>query len=237
MIFLRKASNVINPFRYLSSAGRRNLFVVALVGAAAAVFSGCQTVQEMASDRFSLSRQDNLVLRIEDARDAHLVVRDQLAVAKEAFGYIQSPGEESLRQRYETLSREYVGVELRMERLRLAAERMEEAARSYFMDWERRIYEYVDPVIRSASRQQLDTSRGKYEQTLARIRQTEEHAQRVVDAFGDQVRFLRHNLNREAVEALRNPSVELQLELDDLMEKLDLAAQDLEEAAYLFRVE
>lgn len=177
------------------------------------------------------------MIRIDEATETHLDFHDQIATASEVFIQMQSPSEETLRRRYQNLSREYLDAEQRLKEMAAATGRMEEAAQSFFLDWERRLYEYANPEIRGASREQMDSSREKYEEMLVEVREMQNYSKRVLGAFGDQVRFLRHNLNEEAVEALRNPAVEVKLELRDLMEQLEAMVERLDEIAYLFRVE
>lgn len=200
--------------------------------------SGCASVEKAVSTRFGLHRQDTLVRELHAAREAHLVAQDQFAVATEAFDWMLEPEEEiPLRQRYEDLSREFVRTEFRAAEMRDATDRLERAARAYFMDWEDRLYEYADPVIRNTSRRQLDTTRQEYEEAVGHVRRTEVRTNRVLDALGDQVRYLRHNLNHQALAALRNPAIELQLEMKDLLEELERAADHLDRVAESFRVE
>jgi hypothetical protein len=201
------------------------------------LLSGCQSVHRAASERFSLARQDSLVREIDRASRLHQATADQLGVALETYQYVLDPEEFSLRERYELLSREYVRAERLAADTRERIEDMEHAARAHFVDWENRLYEYTDPVIRNASRQQLDASRQEYERVVTHVRRTETRTNRVIQAFGDQVRFLRHNLNQQAIGALRNPATELQLEVTDLMEEMQKAGEALQILAASLRIE
>jgi hypothetical protein len=213
-------------------AGGLLLFVVLLS-------AGCGTMQRATGERFSLARQDQLVSQLGVAAGTHRNAHDQVIRASEAYEVLFQPLQEggTYRERYDVLGVEFTRTEQRVREMGEATKRLERMARDYFVDWEARLYEFADPTIREASRRQLDGSRREYERILTDVRRTQARAERVTNAFGDQVRFLRHNLNQQALSALQQPAIELQLEFQDLLTEMDSAAEALDYFAASLRIE
>jgi len=212
------------------------LYLLAGVALAALLLTGCATIPG-GPERFNLHRQDQLAHHAVLARQAHYAAQDQFLVALDSFTRLLEDQEIPLRQRYDELSQDFTRTERVVAQMARSVDQMERAARIHFVDWENRLYEYADPVIRNASRRQLDATRQSYEEVVIDVRHLQGRTERVMGAFRDQMRFLSHNLNQQSVAALRNPAIELQLEIRDLANDLGEAAQRLDHVAVSFRVD
>ncbi|MDP3333029.1 MAG: DUF2959 family protein, partial [Methylococcaceae bacterium] len=76
--------------------------------------------------------------------------------------------------------------------------------------------------LRNSSRQQLKMARQNYVRLIRAMQRAESKIQPVLAAFKDQVLYLKHNLNAQAIAALRHEFIEIGVDISQLIQAMEL---------------
>ena len=90
-----------------------------------------------------------------------------------------------------------------------------------FDEWETELGQYTSATLRRASEQQLSATKARYQQMLAAMITAQQKMQPVLNAFHDQVLFLKHNLNAQAITSLQTTVGSLQSDVDRLIKEME----------------
>lgn len=187
----------------------------------ALILVGCASTSIAIKEAFGYEKREQLVDRVTETRDAQEEAKEQFASTLDELKALtgQQPGE--LEAAYERLQRELDRSEDRADAVRGRIKSVETVAGALFSEWESELDEYSSASLRRASAQQLETTRARYDQVLAAMKRAESRMEPVLDAFRDQVLFLKHNLNARAIAALDDTVVELEGEIGTLIADME----------------
>jgi predicted ribosome quality control (RQC) complex YloA/Tae2 family protein len=170
----------------------------------AALSSACTSAYYSTLEQFGIEKRDILVDRIDDAREAQTDAKEQFATALERYRSVVTFDGGDLEKTYDRLSREYERSEQRAQVVRDRIDSVEAVAGDLFEEWEAELDEYADADLRRRSARLLTDTRAQYGQVIAAMHRAERSMDPVLALFGDQVLFLRHNLNARAVGSLES---------------------------------
>lgn len=193
----------------------RGLVVLSIV--TVLFLSACSTVKYGTLEKFGIHKRDVLVDNVEDTRDAQKEAQKQFKSALEKFGSVVSVEETSLKKAYDALDDEYEDSKDAAEEVSDNIRDVEEVAEDLFSEWKDEIKQYSDPKLRRSSEQQLADTRAKYNQMHKAMLESEKSMQPVLATFKDNVLFLKHNLNAQAVGSLKSTFGDLQNDIDELI--------------------
>ena len=83
--------------------------------------------------------------------------------------------------------------------------------------------------LRSKSQQQLNASRERYDELIAAMRRAESQMKPVLKAFGDQVLFLKHNLNAQAIASLQTTTAQIDSDVQALIKDMEASINEANE--------
>jgi septation ring formation regulator EzrA len=98
---------------------------------------------------------------------------------------------------------------------------VERVADALFSEWKQELTQYSSADLRRASQKELDDTQGKYQALLAAMQGAEAKMQPVLNAFKDQVLFLKHNLNARAIASLQGNVAQIQGEVGSLIKDME----------------
>lgn len=197
----------------------RNNLVVA--GMAVAMLASCSTVKYNTLEKVGIHKRDILVSNVEDARDAQKDAQEQFKDALERFGSVVSIEETGLKKAYDRLSDEYDDSKDAAEDVSDEIDDVEEVADDLFAEWESEIKEYTDSNLRNNSQNQLRDTRARYKEMLASMQAAERSMEPVLNTFRNNVLFLKHNLNAQAVGSLKGTFENLEGDIENLIEQMN----------------
>ena len=185
------------------------------------MLTGCQTAQYRALEAVGIEKRDILADRVEDARDAQDDAKEQFVSALDQFRATVEFDGGDLEKIYDRLNRQY---ELSVDRGGEVSSRIdsiEDVAEDLFEEWEDELDQYQSASLRATSRDLLRDTQSRYERMIRSMRKAEQTMPPVLEAFEDQVLFLKHNLNSRAVSALRNELADIEDETDALIAAME----------------
>jgi hypothetical protein len=190
-------------------------FVLLLFGA------GCRTTYYSLWETFGKEKRDLLKDNVEKTRDAQAAAteqfKDALTNLKELYGF--QGGE--LEKMYDRIKADYDRSANRADTVRTRIKKMEQVANDLFAEWEKEIDQMESPNLKSSSRQRLSETRSKYGSLSQSMRRAEQSMEPVLRQFRDQVLYLKHNLNAQAIGALKGEAAAIESEIRRLVKDMD----------------
>ena len=185
--------------------------------------AGCQTAYYNTLERFGVHKRDVLVNRVEKARDSQEEAVEQFESALERYAsVVQFEGGE-LEEKYNTLNAELERSEAKATEVRERINAVEDVADALFDEWSAELEQYSDGELRARSASQMRETRDRYERLISAMRRAEARIAPVLAPFRDQVLFLKHNLNAQAIASLQDELVTVEANVDDLIREMRAA--------------
>ncbi|AHF91744.1 DNA repair ATPase [Opitutaceae bacterium TAV5] len=198
------------------------VFAVALFAA------GCSSAYYNTLEKFGYAKRDQLVDRVDKAREAQSEAKEQFASALDQFLAVTKADGGELQRRYESLNREYKRSEERAGEVRSRIDAVESVADALFKEWRQEIRQYTNDTLRTESQRQLDTTRRSYDNVIRLMRRAAGRMDPVLATFRDQVLFLKHNLNARALASLDSTNRELQADISRLIADMEASIRESE---------
>ena len=193
--------------------------------------TGCSTVYYNTMEKLGFEKRDILVDRVESARDAQETFRSSL----ERFQSVVAIPDTELKAKYEEIRDAYEDSEDAAEKVRDRIDSVEDVAAALFAEWEDELDLYESASLRRSSEQQLRETRNQYEQLINRMHQAESRMEPVLQAFEDQVLYLKHNLNAQAIGALETELGKIRSDVDSLIRNMEASIAESEAFIRRFR--
>ncbi len=190
------------------------------------VLAGCARTYYSAMEKVGVHKRDILVDRVAEARDSQAEAQQQFKSALEQFGSVVKLEETDLKQAYEKLAAEYEDCSEAAQRVSDQIRKVESVAGALFDEWEDELDQYQSRKLRRASEQQLQQTRKHCRQMLHSMHRAEKSMQPVLLSLHDNVLFLKHNLNAQAIGSLRAEFSNLQQDIDGLISRMNAAIED-----------
>lgn len=190
------------------------------------MLSACSSAYYATMERFGIEKREILADRVEDARDSQEEAKEQFNSALEQFSALIDFNGGDLEQIYGRLSREFERSEERAEEVRDQIRGVERVSEDLFDEWEDELELYTSESLRASSARTLRNTRDRYEQLIAVMRDAESTMGPVLDAFRDQVLFLRHNLNSQAIASLRTEAVTIEDNVSALIRDMEASIEE-----------
>jgi len=196
----------------------RNLVISSL---ALVVLSACSMVKYNTLEKVGIHKRDILVANVKDARDAQSDAQEQFKDALERFGSVVQIEETGLKKAYDRLSDEYDDSKDAAEEVSDEIDAVEQVAEDLFKEWGQEIEEYTNVELRKNSKRQLRDTQSRYKDMLVSMQAAERSMQPVLNTFKDNVLYLKHNLNTQAVGSLKSTFATLEGDIGRLIEQMN----------------
>lgn len=196
------------------------------LGAAVSSLAACSSTTIAVKEAFGISKREQLVARVEDARDQQNEAKEQFASALDEFLAVTGSGGTDLEARYRSLTKSFEASEAQAKAVSARIRDVEAVSSKLFSEWERELGEYSSEALRASSQSQLDQTRTQYDKLVGVMRGAESKMQPVLAAFRDQVLFLKHNLNAQAISSLGNTAVQIESDVARLISEMEASINE-----------
>ncbi len=170
---------------------------------ALAVTSGCDTAYYGAWEKLGVHKRDILRDRVEAAMASQEDAKEEFRSVLERFEAVASTQSGPLKDAYSELQAAYDDAQSRAEAVHGRVEAVDAVSSDLFEEWEAEIQQISNARMQADSRRQLQSSQAAYQGLIASMRRAESRMQPVLTVFNDQVLYLKHNLNAQAISSLR----------------------------------
>jgi chromosome segregation ATPase len=204
------------PIRHASVA-------VVLMIACLLATAGCQKAYYGTMETLGVHKRDILVDRVEAARDDQQEAKEEFQTALERFASVVNFDGGSLRAVYDDLSDQLETCEAQAEDVGERIDSIEDVSAALFKEWEAELDEYTNDELRRKSEDSLRDTRRRCDDLVSAMRRAEAKMQPVLDAFNDQVLFLKHNLNAQAIASLQGEVASIESDVASLIAEMNAA--------------
>jgi hypothetical protein len=199
-----------------------SLACLAMVAAfMASLGTGCRTTYYAAYEKFGVFKRDLLKKRVLAARDEQKAAGEQFKDALTRLKAITRFDGGKLEKEYNSLQGEYSDCVSRAESVRKRIKDMDTVAKDLFAEWEKELAQINTPSLREASRQQLASTREKYQEVATALTRAEASMTPVLRQFNDYVLYLKHNLNAQAVASIKGEAANIQNDITALIDQMN----------------
>ena len=189
-------------------------------------FTGCSSVYYDAMEKVGIPKRKILVDRVGEARESQQEAKQQFSSALAQFLAVAQVPPSQLQSTYEKLDGEFKRSEARAKEVRERIAAIDSVASALFAEWGDELGQYKSPALRSQSERQLATTKNRYSALMRVMEQAAAGIDPVLDAFRDQVLFLKHNLNAQAVASLSVSSRDLQQDISRLVADMEKSIRE-----------
>ena len=183
--------------------------------------TGCQKAYYNTMEKFGVHKRDIMVDRVEDARDSQEEAKEQFQSALEQFSAVLNFKGGKLEDKYKTLQKEYDRSEAKADDVRNRIDAVEDVSEALFAEWKDELDQYTSASLRRDSERKMVQTRRQYEQLIKAMRKAETKIEPVLRAFRDQVLYLKHNLNAQAIASLQSELVGVESDIADLIHEME----------------
>jgi hypothetical protein len=203
-------SKMLKPYRALR---------VVLIGLT--LLAGCESAYYGAWEKLGVHKRDILVDRVEEASEAQEAAKEEFQSALEKFASVVEVPPSKLKDTYESLNDAFEDSKARAERVSDRIDAVESVSDALFEEWEDEIGQISNTRLKSSSKSQLNNSRRQYDGLIKAMRRAESKMEPVLTAFQDQVLFLKHNLNAQAVASLKGELAVIETDVAALIRDME----------------
>ncbi|MCG7981481.1 MAG: DUF2959 domain-containing protein [Candidatus Thiodiazotropha lotti] len=195
----------------------RSPFIVLLL----ILLTGCSSVYYDTMESVGYHKRDILVDRVEAAKDAQSDAQEQFKSALDQFASVIRLEESDLKRAYDDLNHEFESSESAAQEVTDRIDKVESVAEDLFEEWQEELELYENQKLKAASKQQLSKTKSRYRGMLKSMRQAERTMQPVLNNFRDNVLYLKHNLNAQAIGSLRGEFGNLKADITNLINRMN----------------
>lgn len=188
-----------------------------------ATLSSCASTYYGAMEKVGVHKRDILVDRVEEGRDSQEDAQTQFQSALEQFDSIVKLEETDLKKAYDKFDKEYKKCQGVADDVSTRIDKIESVADALFKEWKSELKQYENKDLRRSSEKQLAATKSRYADMLATMKTAEESMKPVLQIFSDNVLFLKHNLNAQAIGSLQSEFATLESHIGELVQSMNIA--------------
>jgi len=208
------------------------VFVVIMCG-----LSGCSTMYYETMEKVGVHKRDIMIDRVKEARDTQADAKKQFLTAMEQFKSVVNFNGGNLEKEYNKLNATLQDSESKASAVRNRISAVEDVSDALFREWRSEIKEYSSDTLRRSSQRKYDITLQKYKELIGSMKKAEARLEPVLVPLRDQVLFLKHNLNAQAIGGLRDELGSVQTNVDSLVRDMNLAIAEADKFIAALQVE
>ncbi|PLX74445.1 MAG: DUF2959 domain-containing protein [Desulfuromonas sp.] len=199
------------------------------------LLTACSTAEFALKEKFGIHKREILVDRVEDARDSQQEAKEEFASALEEFSAVLNFQGGTLEKKYKQLQATLDSSEERADEVRSRIDKVEVVAEALFDEWEDELSLYSNDSLRRSSATKLRETRSHYQRLMAAMRRAEAKIEPVLRPLRDQVLYLKHNLNAQAIASLQSELGRVEGDVSKLLFEMEAAIREAD--AFIGRME
>ena len=192
----------------------------------AALAGGCATTRKAyyhAWEKFGgYAKRERLVDNVKAARKEQVDAKQQFASALDQFKTVVHFEGGDLEKLYNRLNKEYERCDSEAAQVKGKIQSVKNVATALFSEWEGEIGEMKgDPSLQQQSKTLLERTRGSYNEMIQRMDAAAATMDPVLSRFHNQVLFIKHNLNAQAIASLKGTEMDLSRDIEKLIREME----------------
>ena len=161
----------------------------------------------------------------DDQEDTQESFKDALTKLKEVYAFDGG----NLEREYNKLNSSYENALSDSDSVKKSIDKLNKIATDLFDEWREEIKSISTASYREKSREQLNETKSKYSQLHKNLVASEKKIGPVLDKLKDQVLYLKHNLNAQAISGLKAEGVRIESDIQKLMKDMEASSKEADE--------
>jgi septation ring formation regulator EzrA len=188
--------------------------------------SACQTVYYSAMEKVGVHKREILVDRVEATKESQQNSQQEFQSALERLTTLVNFDGGELQATYEQLNDDYEASLSAASDVSNNIDKVEDVAEALFEEWQDELSQYSNANLKRDSEQKLKQTQRQFSKLLKSMRRSEAKMQPVLDSLKDNVLYLKHNLNAQAVAAIRGEFDSLKVDIQNLINDMNRSIAD-----------
>lgn len=190
------------------------------------LLGGCQSAYYSAMEKVGYHKRDIMVDRVEAAKESQEEAKEQFNSALEEMQALLNHDGGDLQTAYEKATDEYESARAAADDVTDRINKVEDVAEALFDEWQDEIGQISKASLRRASEGKLRDTRRNYEQLVRTMRRSESRMEPVLTAMKDNMLYLKHNLNAQAIGAIKGEFASLQTDISGLIKEMNRSIEE-----------
>ena len=182
--------------------------------------TGCQTAYYSAMESVGIHKRDILVDRVEETKDSQETSQEEFQSALEQLTTLVNFNGGKLQDVYDQLNDDYQSSLNAANDVTENINKVEDVAEALFAEWTDELELYKNASLKRESAKKLTETKRQFSKLLRSMRSSESKMEPVLSSLQDNVLYLKHNLNAQAISAIKgefsNLKRDIQLLLTDM---------------------
>ena len=187
--------------------------------------ASCQSTERKivyaAWEKVGVEKRDILKDRITDAKNDQKKAGETFTDALDRLRAVYQVDGGELAKRYDKLKSSYDDAESDAKKVHQSIVKVETVANDLFEEWAKEDDEIKTSDLRSKSREQLAATKARYQDLHASLKTAETRMDPILSAFKDQVLYMKHNLNTQAIVSLKGETLNIEKDIRLLIERMN----------------
>ena len=181
----------------------------------------CSSMYYSAMDSVGIPKRDIMVHRVEKAKDSQHEAKEQILSTMEQFTTLTNFDGGDLEATYKKLNSEYEDSVKKSNEVKKRIADIEDVSDALLDEWKNELNEYSSASLKRSSQKKLQATEKQYHQLIAAMKRAEAKMDPVLAVFKDQVLYLKHNLNAEAISSLKGELGNIQSDVSTLIASMN----------------
>ena len=183
--------------------------------------SACSSVYYSSLEKMGIPKRDVMVHRVEKARDTQEETKEQFKSALDQFTAVANFKGGDLEATYNKLNSEYEASVDKANEVKKRISDIEDVSEALFEEWENEVTQYSNPSLKRSSQNKLNSTKAQYQQLITAMKNAESKIEPILVIFKDQVMFIKHNLNAQAISSLKGELGSIQSDVSTLVTAME----------------
>ncbi|GAB6905260.1 conserved hypothetical protein [Desulfosarcina cetonica] len=190
------------------------------------LITGCQTTYYAVWEKLGKEKRHLLKDNVEKVREEQTKASDQFATVVEQIKAMYGFDGGDLEAVYDQLNQDYQTCEQRAEAVRNRIDNVEQIADDLFTEWAAEIHTIQNVKLKAQSQASLTETRNRFARMQRAMAKAEASMTPVLRNLRDYVLYLKHNLNAQAVGALKKEVMDIETEVTALIGDMNRSIQE-----------
>ncbi|ALS31569.1 DUF2959 domain-containing protein [Pseudoalteromonas sp. NZS127] len=188
--------------------------------------SGCQSAYYSAMEKVGVHKRDILIDRVEETKDSQQESQEEFKSALERLTTLIDFNGGELQDTYNQLNDDYESSLKAANEVSTNINKVEDVAEALFDEWSDELEQYKSASLKRESSKKLAATKRQFDQLLRSMRSAESKMEPVLTSLHDNVLYLKHNLNAQAVSAIKGEFTNLKRDIQLLMNDMNKSIAD-----------
>lgn len=191
--------------------------------------SACQSAYYSAMEKVGVHKRDILVDRVEAAQQSQQDAQQQFSSALEQLSALINFDGGDLQRIYQATDKEFQACRKAAEDVSSRINSIDAVATALFDEWQDELDLYTNDRLKRESANKLAATQRQYQSLLNTMRRAEKSMQPVLSSLQDNTLYLKHNLNANAIGALKGEFSSIQKDINKLIVDMNKAIKQSEQ--------